>query len=404
MQTMCLQKKESYFTSKTTTSCNSIIMDLEIIEILHKFGKIFALTPPSSKRKKLNLLQRYYSFLIFALYLVGITIHNYNIVSYHTVLSPTRLTLTIYIFIYNCMVQFYILIIVMGLHRKRWFTLIQNLRNVKIPRNSNTVYLIMLSSSLLTYLSMEFLDSFRLINYFGLYEFALAIPAHFEKLSQFFYTICACAVLKMVLSRYQYHTTMLLHVTNICKHPNPTQLKPALKNLKRTLFVLKRTVEAFNDLFGWTILSAVLCGVTRTLFCLQPLYNQKLKQSLAHDESFLYFVYEIGFTATLWVKFHIIFTKLPNKSFQMGVVSVVLLCDDILKQSNKVLTLTYRLEALANLSLCEYEELEAFIDFVQNNLPRFRIARFFSVDRSILFKMLDSSIAFFLVLLQVYKN
>jgi transposase-like protein len=88
----------------------------------------------------------------------------------------------------------------------------------------------------------------------------------------------------------------------------------------------------------------------------------------------------------------------------MGVVSVVLLCDGILKQSNEVLTLTYRLEALANLSLCEYEELEAFIDFVQNNLPRFRIARFFSVDRSILFKMLDSSIAFFLVLLQVYKN
>jgi hypothetical protein len=71
-------------------------MDLEIIEILYKFGKIFALTPPSSKRKKLNHLQKYYSFLIFALYLVGVTIHNYNVISYHTVLSPTRLTLTIY--------------------------------------------------------------------------------------------------------------------------------------------------------------------------------------------------------------------------------------------------------------------------------------------------------------------
>ncbi|CAH1380245.1 unnamed protein product [Tenebrio molitor] len=300
-------------------------MDLEIIEILYKFGKIFALTPPSSKRKKLNHLQRYYSFLIFALYLVGVTIHNYNVISYHTVLSPSRLTLTIYIFIYNCMVQFYILIIVMGLHRKRWFTLIQNLRNVKIPRNHNTVYFIMLSSSLLTYLSMEFLDSFRLINYFGLYEFALAIPAHFEKLSQFFYTICACVVLKMVLSRYQHHTTMLLHVTKICKHPNPTQLKPALKNLKRTLFVLKRTVDAFNDLFGWTFLSTILCGVTRILF-------------------------------------------------------------------------SYRLETM--LSSYEKKEIQVFIDVVTYNRPKFKAARFFSVDRSTLFSVLNSLTTFLLVMIQ----
>jgi hypothetical protein len=41
---MCLQKKETYFRFKTTTTYKGIIMDLEIIEILYKFGKIFALT------------------------------------------------------------------------------------------------------------------------------------------------------------------------------------------------------------------------------------------------------------------------------------------------------------------------------------------------------------------------
>jgi hypothetical protein len=54
IQIMCLQKKETYFRFKTTTTYKGIIMDLEIIEILYKFGKIFALTPLSSKKKKLN--------------------------------------------------------------------------------------------------------------------------------------------------------------------------------------------------------------------------------------------------------------------------------------------------------------------------------------------------------------
>jgi ACR3 family arsenite efflux pump ArsB len=47
-------------------------MYLEILKILYKFGKISALTSPSTQKKKLNHFQRYQTFLIFALYLVGV--------------------------------------------------------------------------------------------------------------------------------------------------------------------------------------------------------------------------------------------------------------------------------------------------------------------------------------------
>jgi hypothetical protein len=67
-----LRRKETYFRFKIKTSCNGKIMDLEILKILYKFGKISALTSLYIKKKKLNHLQRYQTFLIFALYLVGV--------------------------------------------------------------------------------------------------------------------------------------------------------------------------------------------------------------------------------------------------------------------------------------------------------------------------------------------
>jgi hypothetical protein len=160
-------KKETYFRFKTTTTYKGIIMDLEIIEILYKFGKIFALTPLSSKKKKLN----------------GRILHFDNC-------HGTKSRAVVHI----------------------------------DPESQNCQL----------------------------------------KLSQFFYTICACVVLKILLSRYHYAV--------VCNKYSQSQ--PALKKFKRTLFVLKRTVDAFNDLFGWTISNSNLCGVTRTLVYLPPIYNQ----------------------------------------------------------------------------------------------------------------------------------
>jgi gustatory receptor len=77
------------------------------------------------------------------------------------------------------------------------------------------------------------------------------------------------------------------------------------------------------------------------------------------------------------------------------------LCDRILKEHDKLLDLAWRLKTSPSASRPQKKkELETFTDFVECNRPEFTAARFFPIDRSTLFKILDASITFILVMLQ----
>jgi hypothetical protein len=64
-------------------------------------------------------------------------------------------------------------------------------------------------------------------------------------------------------------------------------------------------------------------------------------------------------------------------------LSTILLCDYIWKKYDEILAEAYRLETM--LSSYEKKEIQVFIDVVTYNRPKFKAARFFSVDRSTLF-------------------
>jgi gustatory receptor len=59
---------------------------------------------------------------------------------------------------------------------------------------------------------------------------------------------------------------------------------------------------------------------------------------------------------------------------------------------------TYRLEV--KLTSYEIEEIQVLVDVVLHNRPEFKAARFFSIDRSTLFSVLNSLTTFLLVLIQ----
>jgi gustatory receptor len=58
----------------------------------------------------------------------------------------------------------------------------------------------------------------------------------------------------------------------------------------------------------------------------------------------------------------------------------------------------YQLEG--ELTSDENKEIQVFIDVVQHNRPEFRAARFFSINRSTLFSVLNSLTTFLLVMIQ----
>jgi gustatory receptor len=78
-----------------------------------------------------------------------------------------------------------------------------------------------------------------------------------------------------------------------------------------------------------------------------------------------------------------------------------LTCDDILKESHTVSGLASQLQALGpGLTPLENKEFKMFVTFVEHNRPRFKAARFFSLDRSTLLQILNSLITFLLVAIQ----
>jgi gustatory receptor len=74
------------------------------------------------------------------------------------------------------------------------------------------------------------------------------------------------------------------------------------------------------------------------------------------------------------------------------------LCDLILKTSDEILAQAYRLEN--QMTWYEGEEIQIFIDVVLHNKPEFRAARFFSIDRSTFFSVLNSLTTFLIVMIQ----
>ncbi|XP_068901867.1 uncharacterized protein [Tenebrio molitor] len=99
-----------------------------------------------------------------------------------------------------------------------------------------------------------------------------------------------------------------------------------------------------------------------------------------------------------------ILQKIKNSVFtlkegvEVGILSTIFLCDSILKKCDEILAKAYRLEV--KLTSYEIEEIQVFIDAVLHSRPEFRAARFFSIDRSTLFSVLNSLTTFLLVMIQ----
>jgi nitrate reductase gamma subunit len=112
------------------------------------------------------------------------------------------------------------------------------------------------------------------------------------KLSQFFYTICAYVVLKILLSRYHYAVVCNKYSQS---HPFETdfaKLQTYTVCLEKNCrcFQRPRRVDDFYQQFVWSNQNSRLSSTN---------LQSKLKQSLSHVENFLYFIYELGFSVTV---------------------------------------------------------------------------------------------------------
>jgi hypothetical protein len=88
-------------------------------------------------------------------------------------------------------------------------------------------------------------------------------------------------------------------------------------------------------------------------------------------------------------------------SFQRSVIRIVLLCDSIVSKYTQILVSLCKLEAANDSVVIVNHHLKALIDAVVYFRPDFTAASFFLIDKSTLFSIVNCTVTFLIVIVQL---
>jgi gustatory receptor len=370
-------------------------MDLEIVETVFTFGKFAALSPSSTKNHNPHWFQKLYEILVFVVYVVGFVVTSYINKQQYQFLTSMQLVLAIFTDLNQFCHVFYILIVMMRFRRSLWFRLIETLATVKSTSQKYPFKLIFVVLQLV-YFFLCFCGVYSGVQYAGLSFVSYSVLQWYQHYIQFFYLVVTSAVLILILSKYQSLSETLSQVIKTNSQLRSRVLTQILKKIRNNIFTLKEVVEIFNEIFGWMILFNIFCCVSKSLNFLDILIKMSGRWT-TWDALLVYS--EACCILIAWViQSGLAFRDDTPFCFQTGILSTTLLCDSILRMGEEILLQAYRLQtAFTSYGI---EEILVFIDVVRLNRPEFTAARFFSIDRSTLFCIINSLTTFLLVMVQ----
>jgi hypothetical protein len=82
----------------------------------------------------------------------------------------------------------------------------------------------------------------------------------------------------------------------------------------------------------------------------------------------------------------------------------VFLCDSIIRKYSEIEALSYKLEAANDSVVIINDHLKSLIDAVGQFRPEFTAAGFFFIDKSTLFSIVNCTVTFLLVIVQLKIN
>ncbi|RZC35590.1 hypothetical protein BDFB_012381, partial [Asbolus verrucosus] len=300
---------------------------------------IFALTPSSTENRKPSISQKCYIIFVFLILTVGASVSLYLRRFFYRRFSlmqlAMRIIMDIDLYLHNC----YSLLILMVIKRYRWFKLIKTLRFVDCPEYKNHHYLIFISTHIvffsITCFNLTVWPTILALGFKYLKQYSVE---SIQNYTQFFYSVFAYIVLKMILARYRHQTSLLREKVCTKRH-----LK-YLRKIKRNLFFLKDSVDVFNDIFGWIFLFNIIFGVAKSLIHLDliVLSLNGFRNGSSNFKSTVRFLADINVVFIFWMEF----------------LSTALICDEILKEFDKILTVANRLVMNFN----ENDEVESFFN------------------------------------------
>jgi hypothetical protein len=162
-----------------------------------------------------------------------------------------------------CLHNYYILIIIKNFNYIRWIKIIKCLRHTRCHKEKPKSYYLQFVISQLVVLTVIIVGSCTNSYFFDISTILANLMICTEMYLQLFEATLRCIILEMVLSRYHYQYYELTEAS-----PHELKLHSCLKLLKRTrydILILKSSVDAYNDIFGWNTMVNIFTTSLRTL-------------------------------------------------------------------------------------------------------------------------------------------
>jgi hypothetical protein len=276
-------------------------MDLKLIELVFKFGNVFALTPSSIADRKPTNFQHFHTFLVVALYLVAYCATVYNTWPIFRMLTGTQFVLAVLSSVAACTHDLYTILTLRVYQRDQLFKLVDNLKLVsRIGNATKSYYVIFLVSQVAVFLFGTF-GIYIHLGFFNFTSFILKVFSTVQLYFEVFVGVFRCILLDMVLSRYQHQNRALLVLTS--RKQLPKNLSQDVKRIKYNFYVLNYTVDSFNKTFGVPVLSNIFCGVCSALITLDIFIKSDGTFSYGNTTiNLLNFIYQMGSWITLCVR------------------------------------------------------------------------------------------------------
>ncbi|RZC33359.1 7tm 7 domain containing protein [Asbolus verrucosus] len=359
-------------------------MDLNIIGIMFKVGKVLALTPQSQDNQKSNNFQKLYAIVVFLLCTVCFVMNMSYRTLFYDDLSSVQLLLFVFTDVDRYLHNVYTLIIVMIFKQKEWFKLITNLRKtcVKASKTSQLLTFVMSHAAFLVLFVFVFHISVRSLG------FAIGIQLYFleyiQFYCQFYYMLFSCIILKMLLLRYSYQKFLLHEEIKMIQKRSFYRNSKSLKKIQCNIFCLKESADIFSDIFGGSILLNIFFNALKSLIYLERIIKNGYLGGMS-----IVSLGQIGIMVFFWT----------------GTIVTVLRCDAVLKKFVEILRLSMKLEVISSdMTKDKNDQIRSFIDVVLHNRPKFTAFRFFEVNRSTIFRILYSIVTFLIIMIQFKLN
>ncbi|KAJ3617719.1 hypothetical protein MTP99_006814 [Tenebrio molitor] len=355
-------------------------MDLGAIKTIFSFGSLLALTPPKIENVTTSMPRKLYIMAMFVFYCICSIVIFISRKSHYSRLALIPSVLRILLEVDLLTYGFYTVIVVGLMKRKQWSLLIRNLERVECEVNNKiSLYWIFFVSNAI-YFAMNVYTFYVWIDVIGVKFIKGYCVESLQVYSQFFNTVLACVILKMIQSRYKYQKFLLNRHLTLARKQLSNLI---LLKVKRNLLVLKETVDHFNDIFGWAILLNIFFASLRGLIYLDDTIKgvDNIKNV---SRNYWQIASQIFLVLIFWI----------------GIFALILWCDTIRKEFEELLSYCYQMQTRIAESSFTENDMCIFTKSVSQSMPEFTAARYFSIDRSTIFSILNSITTFLLVMIQ----